>query len=385
MNLHNLGLFLLFLPGGGRRSIRIDDSHGGAQQQSNALANGLEVSAVARETFLPGAFGTDGLRPAGSQAGAWHAGAKRVDGPCGRFVPHRAKVALRGAVGPEAGQLPSMEESPAQSALLTAVRCGDLRLPVSRRAACAAALASLASGRRPALAAGGPRITSTAELRLVIQSTAGESDAFSDEALPPLVIGLYGDEAPASVAFFQNMCGGTVPNLPKLTYKGSTVTRIEKDKLIVLGKLTSGAGQEMERKIDSTGYVRTTVINLAERFTNDDRNALSHDRAGLVSAPRGGGAFEFGLTPAANAELDADRIVIGEVVEGMDALSRLNGMPARQPAKNNEVGGVVWALGGYDESRYAAVAKAGGDPRAKVDQAYRPLQKIRIAACELRK
>lgn len=53
----DLVLFILFLPGAARRSIRIGDSAHDSQQQTNTLTNTLEVSADARETFLPGGFG----------------------------------------------------------------------------------------------------------------------------------------------------------------------------------------------------------------------------------------------------------------------------------------------------------------------------------------
>jgi hypothetical protein len=45
-------------------------------------------------------------------------------------------------------------------------------------------------------------------------------------------------------------------------------------------------------------------VNRADAYKNGDANTLSHDRAGLLSMSRGGGAFEFGLTPAANTALD---------------------------------------------------------------------------------
>ena len=37
--------------------------------------------------------------------------------------------------------------------------------------------------------------------------------------------------------------------------------------------------------------------------------------------------------------------------------------------EESEVGSVIYALGAYDESKYLAVAKAGGDPRSRIDQA----------------
>jgi len=62
----------------------------------------------------------------------------------------------------------------------------------------------------------------------------------------------------------------------------------------------AGAAQQIDRSIDQTGYVRSTLVNRAESYTNGDDNDLSHDRGGLLSMRRGGGEFEFLLTPAAN-------------------------------------------------------------------------------------
>jgi len=53
MHLRSLVISLLLYCGGARRSHRIDRSHHDVQQQSNTLANGLEVSGAAREAFLP--------------------------------------------------------------------------------------------------------------------------------------------------------------------------------------------------------------------------------------------------------------------------------------------------------------------------------------------
>jgi len=50
--------------------MRINDSHQDAQQQKNTLGNGLEVSAEAREAFIPRVFGSGVSRRAGSKTGA---------------------------------------------------------------------------------------------------------------------------------------------------------------------------------------------------------------------------------------------------------------------------------------------------------------------------
>jgi len=54
MYLRRLAFLLLLLPGGARRSVRVDRSHHGAQRKRNMLNNGLEVSAESREALIPG-------------------------------------------------------------------------------------------------------------------------------------------------------------------------------------------------------------------------------------------------------------------------------------------------------------------------------------------
>ena len=204
-----------------------------------------------------------------------------------------------------------------------------------------------------------PKITSRASLAIAIGTAEPKM----------LTVGLYGDEAPKSVDLFRGLCAGTLDG--GLTYRGSTGTRVEPDRAIVLGHLSAGSAQEIERSIDSTGYVRSTLVNLAEQYTNDDANALSHDRPGLVSMRKGGGEFEFVLTPKSNPSLDVNRVVIGEVIDSDSlALVRdLNTVPSRKPKAETEA--------------YLAVAKASGDPRARVDQAWRPLQKIQIMSASV--
>lgn len=253
-------------------------------------------------------------------------------------------------------------------------------------------------------------------------------------------IGLYGEAAPESVALFRGLCGsGDLP--PELRYRSSTCTRIEQGKSIVCGRLSAGSAARIDREIDATGYVRSSLVSLADQYTTSDANALSHDRAGLVSMKKGGGQFEFVVTPAANPALDETNVVIGEVIQGMDVLQELDSVPARRPSKDSEVGGLVWALGACarlrspretskpndstrpnlphdasprpdfrprrpdgvptvdaiyfsapclaltcftdDEGRYLSVAKAGGDPRARIDTNYRPLQKVKITDATL--
>lgn len=175
-------------------------------------------------------------------------------------------------------------------------------------------------------------------------------------------VGLFGDAAPSSTTLFRELCEGSVPDEPSLTYRYALVTRIVKDKEIVIPP--EGEAVDQDVSIDWSGRVRTKDINKAERFTNSDSNALSHDRPGLVSMRRGGGAFEFRLLPAANPELDTESIVIGQVIEGLDLLQALNEVPVRQPKVETTV--------------FRALGTVARDPRANEDTVYKPLRKVRI-------
>jgi cyclophilin family peptidyl-prolyl cis-trans isomerase len=196
----------------------------------------------------------------------------------------------------------------------------------------------------------------------------------NDQEPRRLVVGLFGEAAPDSVNVFRGLCDGTLQGMPGVTYRGSTVSRVERDKLIVGGTLPSGAAQDLERSIDSTGYVRQTLINRADAFTNADTNDLVHDRPGVVSMQRGGGDFRFTIAPQANRALDEGNVVVGNVLldaaESAAVLAAMNEVPVRQPKA--------------ETSLYLALGKAGGDPRTRIETVYRPLQKISVVGCQTR-
>jgi len=96
MQLRGLVLFLLFLPGGAHRRIRIDDSHHDALEDT--LANGLEVSAAAREALIPEGLGVHrSSRAGGIQAYAEPPGDRLRFGrtTIGAGASGRARVSLQ--------------------------------------------------------------------------------------------------------------------------------------------------------------------------------------------------------------------------------------------------------------------------------------------------
>jgi len=109
MHFRGLVLFLLFLLGGARRSIRINDSQQDAQKQNNSLTNGLDASAESQGVLIPAGFRTPVVRRAGPLAGRqqYEDGFKPDGQHVGireawfRLFPHRAKVALQAGSDPE--------------------------------------------------------------------------------------------------------------------------------------------------------------------------------------------------------------------------------------------------------------------------------------------
>jgi len=117
MGLRGLVLVLLFRPSGAHRSIRIANFHQIEQQQSDVIANSLEVSAESQETLIPGGYRTGSFRPAGVArahvSGVAAAGLRKAAAPAPRASgatplvrsapDFRAPVAPRRAVAPTAG------------------------------------------------------------------------------------------------------------------------------------------------------------------------------------------------------------------------------------------------------------------------------------------
>ena len=271
-----------------------------------------------------------------------------------------------------------------------------------------ALLASLATLPAPPAHA----VTAAEAARPAITSRARLDIKIGDARPRPLTVGLYGEAAPSSVSLFESLVAGNLDG-GGLTYSGSSVSRIERDRLIIAGSLAGGSTRAVEREIDRTGFVRSETVSRAEKFTNRDSNTLSHDRAGLLSMRRGGGAFEFALTPAANSALDATRLVIGETLgdddgENLRLIAELNELSVRQPSAVSELGGVAALYGlrlglgfgfaglvgqGLSLSRRQALACTalgtaaaqliGSDPRDQPDLSYRPLTKVRIVSASL--
>jgi len=174
---------------------------------------------------------------------------------------------------------------------------------------------------------------SAADAREVPQPRAAVTERFvmdvliSGQTVGRLTLGVYRDAAPDSCDTFSQLARGTLRSEPDdvpATLERSTAFRVLKGREVVLGALKAPSGQ-LKLIAGKTKPQRFSVVPPR----NKDTNALSHDAAGLLSMRRGGGSFAFVLTPEANAALDKEWIVIGQILdaEGMQILARLNSLP----------------------------------------------------------
>jgi cyclophilin family peptidyl-prolyl cis-trans isomerase len=215
--------------------------------------------------------------------------------------------------------------------------------------------------QRPALSA---KITDRARFLLHIGDP-------SEPNPPPIVLGLFGEEAPQAVKQFKQLVerrmslGGRT-----LGYAYTTASRIIPDQRIELGRILQS------EDLVQLGGVPSKPRLLLSPGTRD-RNQLRHRCAGTVSVPHEPGrGFEFCILPVDIQDdqapfvkqLDAENIVIGRVLEGMETVRLLNALPVSRPTPRDVLRQVGQAL---------------GDVRARQDPTWRPLRKVRILECTL--
>lgn len=171
-----------------------------------------------------------------------------------------------------------------------------------------------------------------------------------------IVIGLFGKNAPASVAKLvalaspdglaapcrpraeralqkeqleankvYNSCLGGLDEGVSLAY--SQVWRIVRDEKIDLGAVTGK-------------FVAREYPDWQEQEGASNSGALKHDAPGVVSVRRGNeGGFGFTIYPGSgtmpSSSLDEEHIVVGRVVQGLDIVEALNQVPVVQSSKVN--------------------------------------------------
>eukprot|EP00244_Chara_vulgaris_P007076 TRINITY_DN2655_c0_g2_i1.p1 TRINITY_DN2655_c0_g2~~TRINITY_DN2655_c0_g2_i1.p1 ORF type:complete len:333 (+),score=34.62 TRINITY_DN2655_c0_g2_i1:81-1001(+) len=169
--------------------------------------------------------------------------------------------------------------------------------------------------------------------------TLGNRSIVCDQAdelpLGRVVIGLYGKQAPQSVAQFVAMCNGSAGS----TYAGTLIHRI------VPGQYIQGGRQGAADKGEVTP---PSKLSRNQESVSSSAFKLRHTRPGTVSlclsvnddtdAQRkrmGYQSVEFLITtgPGPAPELDNANIVIGTVLEGLDVITRIAAVPTYQPGE----------------------------------------------------
>nr|GLL34358.1 peptidyl-prolyl cis-trans isomerase CYP28, chloroplastic [Ipomoea trifida]GMD25965.1 peptidyl-prolyl cis-trans isomerase CYP28, chloroplastic [Ipomoea batatas] len=206
-----------------------------------------------------------------------------------------------------------------------------------------------------------------------VNRTLGDDLALCADAEPVgrLVLGLYGNLVPITVSNFKAMCTGSSGS----TYKGTLVQKIFPGQFFLAGR--QGRRDKGEVK-PPTNLVRNTETVESKAFL------LEHSRPGTLSLCLSENDddndvkldpdyhnVEFLITtgPGPCPQLDSKNIVFGTVVEGMDVVGRIAGIPTYKPSERIR--------------QYNGIAEFLGDGRAKNARAIwnKPLNTLYISDC----
>lgn len=139
--------------------------------------------------------------------------------------------------------------------------------------------------------------------------------SIGDEDAGRVVMGLYGNEAPKTVANFVALCAGDQGETGSgkaLRYEGSVFHRIIPGFMCQGGDFTNG---------DGTGGESI----YGERFP-DETFKVKHDREILLSMANAGkdtNGSQFFITVAPTPHLDGKHVVFGEVMEGVEVVRKM--------------------------------------------------------------
>lgn len=198
-----------------------------------------------------------------------------------------------------------------------------------------------------------PKIT--ARCVFDVQIARSDADVYasfgrSPDVLRRVVIGLFGESAPILTKNFAQACSGTGP----ARYERSDARAVSKDRLIYFAKFAGG--DTVKKKVTRNYQTTMQELPLAgpETFTKET-NELRHDRIGRVSMTKGGGTYNFAISPVAQAPwLDERNVVIGQVLEGLDVVEEINRVPTYLK------GGWVNSLSGDNRNRDFTVLPQNG-------------------------
>lgn len=150
-----------------------------------------------------------------------------------------------------------------------------------------------------------------------------------------------GANAPA-VATFAALCAGTLSSpCDRDSTRDAILERVRLEKGKALQSCLAGEGQPLSyegstvwrvlpgSRVDAGALASTFNLRLPPFIEGDnDGGRLTHDSAGIVSMRRGtDGAGTFLITAAPQPALDADYVIVGRVVRGIDVVQALAALP----------------------------------------------------------
>ena len=138
-----------------------------------------------------------------------------------------------------------------------------------------------------------------------------------EKALQQVVIGLYDDAAPATVANFKELCR-------KRFYNGMRFHRVFPSALVQTGDPMSRRGVADRSGTGGPGY---TIP--AELGRNHVRGTVAMSRLGdTVNPSKASNGSQFYVCLAPMPKLDGKYTVFGEVLEGLDVLDSISNQPS---------------------------------------------------------